>query len=245
MDEKKTTKVGISTLFLIFAILVIIVMGWFIYKLNNEKSLETKRAQELQSQVNNLNETVGQLQGKLDTISNTIASDTFTTNNNSNKELTENEKRELFNKAIKEQMVLIDDMILTKDFSQKNFTDKEIILLLPDSSEGKIFSSFDEDYNKKSSITDIEKSAKKLFDRNIDINKVEQDDDIKIINNNVVVAARTGVGVLDAELISIETVNNNEYTIKFKFSSGSGTTETYKLTVNYNNGSIIYKSFEK
>ena len=32
----------------------------------------------------------------------------------------------------------------------------------------------------------------------------------------------------------------SEYTIKFKFSSGSGTTETYKLTVNYNNGSIIY-----
>ena len=42
-----------------------------------------------------------------------------------------------------------------------------------------------------------------------------------------------------------DTISTNEYAIKFKFSSGSGTTETYKLIVNYNNGNVIYKSFEK
>ena len=73
MEEKKGVK--ISTLFLILAIIVIIIMGGFIYKLNNDKTTEIQKSTELQSQLDNLNKTVGDLQEKLDGISNIVSTD--------------------------------------------------------------------------------------------------------------------------------------------------------------------------
>jgi len=87
MEEKKTTSISLSTFFLILAIIAILVMGVFIYKLNNDKTAEIQKSNELQSQVNNLNGTVSDLQGKLDNISNTINSNNSKqseTNNNTN-----------------------------------------------------------------------------------------------------------------------------------------------------------------
>ena len=74
MEEKNAAKISLSTLFLILAIIAIIVMGIFIYKLNNDKIVEIKKSTELQAQVNNLNATVSDLQGKIDNISKTINS---------------------------------------------------------------------------------------------------------------------------------------------------------------------------
>lgn len=72
MEEKNVTKISLSTFFLILAIIAIIVMGIFIYKLNNDKSVEIQKSTELQSQVNSLNGTINDLQGKITTISETI-----------------------------------------------------------------------------------------------------------------------------------------------------------------------------
>ena len=74
MEEKNATKISLSTFFLILAIIAIIVMGIFIYKLNNDKVAEVKKSTELQAQVNNLNGTVSDLQGKMNSISATINS---------------------------------------------------------------------------------------------------------------------------------------------------------------------------
>ena len=74
MEEKNVTKISLSTFFLILAIIAIIVMGIFIYKLNKDKTAEIQKSTELQSQVNSLNGTVSDLQGKIDNISNTINS---------------------------------------------------------------------------------------------------------------------------------------------------------------------------
>ena len=253
MEEKKVTKISLSTFFLILAIIVIIIMSVFIYKLYNDKTAEVNKSNELQSQVNNLNSTINNLQGKIDSISNTSISSESNTSNSSNKnektskKLSDSEKKELFNKAIKEQLVLIDDMISEKDFSQKNFTDKEIILMLPDSSEGQIFSTYNDNsgFYKKASIENVEKSAKKLFNKTIDINSIQNGNSIRVINNDVIVEVRSGVGVLNAELISINSINDYENIIEFKFTSGSDTAEIYKLTVNYNQGNVIYENFEK
>lgn len=80
MDEKKAIKISLSTFFLILAIIVIIVMCIFMFKLYNEKTEETKKSSELQTQVNNLNETISDLQGKIDNISETINSNNSTEN---------------------------------------------------------------------------------------------------------------------------------------------------------------------
>ncbi len=72
MEEEKSEKISLSTLFLIVLLIIIIVMGIFIYKLYNDKITEIEKSAELESQVNNLNETISDLQEKLDGESNTV-----------------------------------------------------------------------------------------------------------------------------------------------------------------------------
>ena len=78
MEGKNTAKFSVSTLLLLIAIIVIAVMGCFIYKLNKDKVAETQRADELQTQVSSLDGTVSDLQGKMDTISEIINDDSKT-----------------------------------------------------------------------------------------------------------------------------------------------------------------------
>lgn len=82
MDKKEPIKVSMSTFFLIIAIIVIAVMGYFMYKLNNDKMIETNKASELQEQVNILNGTVNDLQGKINNINDTINSNNSSDNTN-------------------------------------------------------------------------------------------------------------------------------------------------------------------
>ncbi|MBR3697683.1 MAG: hypothetical protein IKM97_05455 [Clostridia bacterium] len=81
MEEKNVTKISLSTFFLILAIIAIVVMGIFIYKINNDKTLEIQKSTELQAQVNSLNGTVSDLQGKINSISETISSNNSSENN--------------------------------------------------------------------------------------------------------------------------------------------------------------------
>lgn len=75
MEEKNSKKGGkILVVLLILALIIIAVMGFFIYKLYNEKTNEKENSTELQTQVNTLNETVNDLQEKMNTISETISS---------------------------------------------------------------------------------------------------------------------------------------------------------------------------
>lgn len=72
MEEKNITKISLSTFFLILAVIVIIVMGIVMYKFYNEKIIALKESADLQERVDSLTETVKDLQGKINTISNTI-----------------------------------------------------------------------------------------------------------------------------------------------------------------------------
>ena len=86
MEEKKVTKISLSTFFLILSLIAIIVMGIFMYKFYNEKTEATKKSAELQTQVNSLNETVSKLQGKINSISETINDNSSNENTSSAKE---------------------------------------------------------------------------------------------------------------------------------------------------------------
>ena len=61
MEDKKVTKISLSTFFLILAILAIGVMGYFIYKLNDDKTKATEQVSELKGQINNLQSTIDNL----------------------------------------------------------------------------------------------------------------------------------------------------------------------------------------
>ena len=120
MEEKNATKISLSTFFLILAIIAIIVMGIFIYKLNNDKTTEIQKSTELQAQVNSLNGTVSDLQGKIDNISKTINS-----NNSTN---TENKTNTSNNSMIKNNTANNTEQVVKPSigtFSVKDITDDE------------------------------------------------------------------------------------------------------------------------
>ena len=91
--EEKNKKISISTILLIIAIIAMIVMGVLIYKINNDKKAEVQKSTELQGQVADLNNTLSELQGKINTISETINNNTSNEiQNNSNTSSNENSK---------------------------------------------------------------------------------------------------------------------------------------------------------
>lgn len=54
MKEKNEAKTNISTILLVVAIIVIIAMGYFVYKLYNEKTIETDKVSKLNSKISEL-----------------------------------------------------------------------------------------------------------------------------------------------------------------------------------------------
>lgn len=74
MDEKKVTKISLSTFFLILAVIAIVIMGVLIYKINNDKIAETNKSNELQTKVNSLEGKANELQVKINTVSQTVNS---------------------------------------------------------------------------------------------------------------------------------------------------------------------------
>ena len=78
--EKKSIKVSLSTVFLILALIVIIAMAYYIYieKTDSDKEISTLEANAVE-----LQNTINDLQDKIDTISNTINSTTNAEINNS------------------------------------------------------------------------------------------------------------------------------------------------------------------
>ena len=99
MEEKKETKISLSTFLLIIALIAIIVMGLFIYKLINDKNTEINKSAELQSQVDNLNGTVSNLQGKIDKVSETLKQDSENNTTNKNESIQKNESNTTNNDA--------------------------------------------------------------------------------------------------------------------------------------------------
>ena len=120
MEEKNVTKISLSTYLLVIAIFAIVVMGALIYKLNNDKNTEIKKSANLQAQVNSLNGTVSDLQGKIDNISKTINS-----NNSTN---TENKTNTSNNSIIKDNTANNTEQVVKPSigtFSVKDITDDE------------------------------------------------------------------------------------------------------------------------
>ena len=76
MEEKSTKKISLTSVLLVVAIIAIIVMGFFIYKLNNDKTAEMQKSTELQAQMNRLNDTVVGLQSTINNTSNVTNNNT-------------------------------------------------------------------------------------------------------------------------------------------------------------------------
>ncbi len=123
MDEKNVKKLNLSTFLLIIAIIVIIVMGVFIYKLNNDKKAEILKSTELQSQINSLNKTISELNEKITSISNFINNSENTTNSN--------QQRNIASSTVSYILIGIEDLESQDlEYKYKKITDTEKIDVL-------------------------------------------------------------------------------------------------------------------
>ena len=68
----KQKNISLSTIFLVIFVFVIIIMAFFIYKLDKEKNAEISKVKDLNNQVSSLESEVENLQGKINIISSTI-----------------------------------------------------------------------------------------------------------------------------------------------------------------------------
>ena len=73
MNEKTPIKINLSTFFLVITIIVIIIMGIFLYI---EKTNSDKTIAELENSNSDMKNTIDNLQNKIETIATTIGSDT-------------------------------------------------------------------------------------------------------------------------------------------------------------------------
>ena len=113
MEEKNATKISLSTFLLIIAIIAIIVMGVFIYKLNNDKTIEIQKSTELQAQVNSLKNQNNNLSGTINTLqenssnevtNNTVAAKSEKNNLNNNVEKSVAEYNKNFSNSVFNQL---------------------------------------------------------------------------------------------------------------------------------------------
>lgn len=72
MKEKNTIEIHLSTILLIFTIIIIAIMTYFIFRLSNEKKSVEEKVNKLNDEIYNLENKSSDLQEKIDSISNTI-----------------------------------------------------------------------------------------------------------------------------------------------------------------------------
>ena len=106
MSEKQPIQVSLTALLLVLSIIALVAMGFYTYKLSNEKATATEEIANLNSQVDNLQGTVNTLQGTLDTISNSInmanitTPENTTTSDSSNKSLSDAKVKDILAKYL-------------------------------------------------------------------------------------------------------------------------------------------------
>lgn len=91
LEEKKLIKISLIKFLLILAIIVIIVMGYYIYKLNIDKENAEVKMEEQNNKIGELENNISNLQSVIDNISNTIQT------SDSNKTTKENHKQVILN----------------------------------------------------------------------------------------------------------------------------------------------------
>lgn len=157
--EKKEIKISLSTFFLIFAIIIIIAMACFIYKLYKEKEQVNIKANELDTRVETLENTIDNIKTKTE-----------------NENITENTSTAI-SKNNNEEKILTEDEA-TKILKEK-FANVENIWLNPT----KIFNVKAQDSEGRSEIIDYKKTILKYGTENL-FNEIEKNRPSGIMNEN-------------------------------------------------------------
>ena len=194
MENKKGS---LSTVFLVIAIILIVVMGALLYM---QKTESDKQIAELENNASKLQETINDLQGKIDTISNTI---------NSNKDVDSNSAEDTKYVELTKELNSGDVLYVTK--AEKN-SDNTYTLY------GVVFNC-NENVNPDYQISDTWTVTK-------DYKKVTVSSDTKCISGypeeeeTTVGKYFNNYGEVELEIVVENTTLTDKYTYSFKFENG-------------------------
>lgn len=118
MEEKGTVKISLAGFFLILAIIAIITMGFFMYKIYTDKQKSDEKVETLNSEVNRLQDTINSIQS---TINNTNKVNENAVYNNATKVKTETVSRSFSDDEIKQSMQNYLDLICAQSGSMRGF----------------------------------------------------------------------------------------------------------------------------
>ena len=245
-NEKKKDKVTVrlSTaiciiviFILIYAIVLMAYCNIQSQKSNDQviENLETK-SKALEDQVERLQDIVENQ--NVDTTGETETTQTPTeTKETQSKELSETRKKELYDNIF-ENKALIQDMVNNKDFSVAEFTDNEILACLPNLDNSDIFTQNLEQgdgYYAVESTEGVQNLAETYFGKTIQSKSLEK----YLKDGKVQISMPTGYGIVNYELVSLDTIGDNMYELVFKYIE-SDSEKQYTLTFSENDGQIVY-----
>lgn len=245
-NEKKKDKVTVrlSTaiciiviFILIYAIVLMAYCNIQSQKSNDQviENLETK-SKALEDQVERLQDIVENQ--NVDTAGETETTQTPTeTKETQSKELSETRKKELYDNIF-ENKALIQDMVNNKDFSVAEFTDDEILACLPNLDNSDIFTQNLEQgdgYYAVASTEGVQNLAETYFGKTIQSQSLEK----YLKDGKVQISMPTGYGIVNYELVSLDTIGDNMYELVFKYIE-SDSEKQYTLTFSENDGQIVY-----
>ena len=153
------------------------------------------------------------------------------------KELSETRKKELYDNIF-ENKALIQDMVNNKDFSVAEFTDDEILACLPNLDNSDIFTQNLEQgdgYYAVASTEGVQNLAETYFGKTIQSQSLEK----YLKDGKVQISMPTGYGIVNYELVSLDTIGDNMYELVFKYIE-SDSEKQYTLTFSENDGQIVY-----
>ena len=199
------------------------------------ENLETK-SKALEDQVERLQDIVENQ--NVDTTGETETTQTPTeTKETQSKELSETRKKELYDNIF-ENKALIQDMVNNKDFSVAEFTDDEILACLLNLDNSDIFTQNLEQgdgYYAVASTEGVQNLAETYFGKTIQSQSLEK----YLKDGKVQISMPTGYGIVNYELVSLDTIGDNMYELVFKYIE-SDSEKQYTLTFSENDGQIVY-----
>ena len=242
MEENKVKKINLSTFFLILALIAIVVMAIYIYKLYNEKIEANEKSTELQTQVNNLNTNINDLQGKLNNISNTITSnnsnENTTTENNSSTSFTDNQVIAALSNYLELQEEPGSETLLEKlkEKGKLNYDSSKNTIL----NDGTVVTSIKFSDYKNAMLNYMSESE---FEKNWTSTKY-----IKENSNGYLTTAQGGGGLRTYTINSISKNNDSTYSAKTTATlvdlDNSKENENFTFTVTSYKGNCVINSFK-
>ena len=260
MEEKKPTKVSLSTFFLLIAIIAMVVMGVFIYKFNDDKNKANNEVADLKNQVSNLQNKINTLENQNEASRNNAAVDNTSVNNAANsvtnnvgeigkviiEKITDAKANEIYNKAVISKPFL-SLLIEKKDITNNNFSEEDILKLLIEldavKENNNVFSDVSDStgFYASAKLEDVQKLSQKYFGKTLDTNK------LNIQNGDTVIfETPSGFGIIVDKLVAGYKMDNGDYFLTIEQTNNDTPGNlTYGLFVKYDesSNSIVYKGF--